>query len=122
MNLKVKTSVGAAIFLCRDFFRDRPARKIPLMDSDRATDEFGTILAERERERERERESTFKCTHTRREIEKRTHARNILKIFKRFFIHKYICETGKCILLLRRFYINDYALPHLFMKNSLPME
>jgi hypothetical protein len=48
MNLKVKTSVGAAIFLCRDFFRDRPARKVPLMDRNGALDEFGMILAERE--------------------------------------------------------------------------
>jgi hypothetical protein len=50
MNLKVKTSVGAVIFLCRDFFRDRPARKALLMDRNRAFDEFGTIFAERERE------------------------------------------------------------------------
>jgi hypothetical protein len=51
MNIKVKTSVRAAIFLCRDFFKDRPVRKVLLMDRNRAIDEFGTIFAEREREK-----------------------------------------------------------------------
>jgi hypothetical protein len=58
MNIKVKTSIRAAIFLCRDFFKDHPAQKVLLMDRDRAFDDFGTIFAEREREREREREYT----------------------------------------------------------------